>query len=867
MHLVDFPLLALIPALPLLGAALTGLFGSRLQRRWGEGVIYWPAILLPWGSFVITVAAVATLAGAGSESILYHRLWSWFHVGWLNAELAFQMDRLSAVMCLVVTFVGSLIHVYSRGYMKRDPGFWRFFSHLNLFMFAMLVLVLGDNFLVMFIGWEGVGLCSYLLIGFWYRETKNAIAGMKAFIVNRIGDFGFSLGVFLLFWGLAAAPGPLGHKIFYTMPSGTSSVDSGSSGATVAAGQGLQGAPASERSYKEWPAAQRGLPNAGMPRRSNVVGAGAGNGGAASPESGPGGTSSGGTARGLSNPSAGIGGTAANEPPIHDAVIPGVRPGSRLPSEGAKEQAEPAPLTSITFREVQQILADPTRRDLILNEKVLGIGLITLVCLLLFVGATGKSAQIPLYVWLPDAMAGPTPVSALIHAATMVTAGVYMVARLHFLFACSSTAMTVVATVGAVTGLFAATIGLFQNDIKKVLAYSTVSQLGFMFLAVGVGAYWVGIFHLVTHAFFKACLFLGSGSVILGCHHEQDMRKMGGLRKLMPITSVTYLLAACAIAGFPFFSGFFSKDEILWKAFDSGNILLPGHGIILWALAAAAALCTSFYMFRSYYMTFSGEYRGGAGHGATDMHGAKAEGRGAAGHAAPGQPADAGHGAHGHLPQESPRSMTWVLAILGVLAVAGGWIGLPHLWGLPNLLEKWLEPVFGSSAPLVFSAGHGSGAEWGLMLFSVVIALGGFGLARWLYLASRNPIPGRLLQNPNPLVRGFYRTVYNKYYVDELYQATFVNGSVGLSRLLALFDRSVIDGLVNFCGTVGRALSTAQGFIDSRVVDGAVNLVGSTAMQAGRSVRKIETGRIQSYVFGLTVGAVLLVVLGYVLAR
>ena len=817
MHLVPFPLLALIPLFPLLGAAYCGLVGCGLFKKYGEGAIHWPAILLPWGSFVVTTIAVVTLAGAGHGVVLHQRLWDWFRIGSLSVDAAFQIDRLSAVMCLVVTFVGSLIHVYSRGYIKGDASYWRFFSNLNLFMFSMLVLVLGDNLLVMFVGWEGVGLCSYLLIGFWYRERKNAAAGMKAFVVNRVGDYGFTLGVFLLFWGLAAAPAGLLR---------------GQGGEPVAA--------------------------------ARVHDVASGHGEAATP--------------------AGEHGTAVGEPAgaagEHGAAV-------SHGTEGAEgTEAGPTPASSVTFREIERIMEDPARRDAVLNQKVLGFGLITLVCLLFFVGATGKSAQLPLYVWLPDAMAGPTPVSALIHAATMVTAGVYMVARLHFLFACSPVAMTVVATVGALTALFAATIGLFQYDIKKVLAYSTVSQLGFMFVAVGVGAYWVAIFHLVTHAFFKACLFLGSGSVILGCHHEQDMRKMGGLRKLMPITAVTYLLSACAIAGFPFFSGFFSKDEILWKAFDSGNMLLPGGGIILWVLAATAALCTSFYMFRSYYMTFSGTYRGAQGPGTHDAHVVKGvpdvravkgapeahdshavKGAARDSHAAAGMSdTHDAHGSHGHsLPKESPRSMTWVLAILGGLAVVGGYMGLPILWGLPNAFESWLEPVFEGSHHLIRSAERGHGAEWGLMLFSVVIAFSGFFLARWLYKDAKSPIPGRLLASRNGLVQGFHRVVFNKYYVDEAYQASFVNGTVGLSGLLSWFDRTIIDGIVNLAGTAGRFCSSIQGWIDTNIVDGAVNLVASLSMRAGRSLRRVQTGRIQNYVLGLTAGAVVLVVIGFLL--
>jgi NADH-quinone oxidoreductase subunit L len=756
MHLQSFPLLFLIPLLPAVGALWNGLVGLRVQRRFGEPGVFWPAVVLPWGSFVIAAAAFLSLAGAGHGAALHQRLWSWIPVGVLQADVAFTMDRLSGVMALIVTFVGSLIHVYSIGYMRKDPSYWRFFCYLNLFMFAMLVLVLADNFLLMFVGWEGVGLCSYLLISFWYQDREKAAAGMKAFVVNRVGDFGFSLGLFLLFWGLAAAP--------------------------------LSGAVAG---------------HAAAPAAHEV----------AAPEGhGP--------AGGAAHPAEG-----------HQLAA----------AEAHAAEPETTAPTSVAFRDLERLLQDPGKRAGVLDARVLGISLLTLAALLLFVGATGKSAQIPLYVWLPDAMAGPTPVSALIHAATMVTAGVYLVARLHFVFALSPTAMTVVASVGALTALFAATIGLFQYDIKKVLAYSTVSQLGFMFVAVGVGAYWVGIFHLMTHAFFKACLFLGSGSVIVGCHHEQDMRRMGGLRKLMPITGATYLVACAAIAGFPFFSGFFSKDEILWKTFDSGNLLLPGGGLILYVLAALAALGTSFYMFRSYYMTFSGAYRGAEG--------------------------DAAHGGHGHhgVPQESPRSMTVVLVVLAVLAVVGGYVGLPKLWRLPNAFERWLEPVFAGSEHHIRSAGHGHGAEWGLMLFSIAVAFAGFLAARALYRDARSPVPGRLLASPNPLVRGVHRTVFNKYYVDEAYRAAVIDRSLQLSRALAWWDVRVIDGIVNLCGAIGRLFGMLQGWIDFFFVDGLVNGVGAVVARAGRGLRRIQTGRIQSYVYSLTAGAVVLVLLGYLL--
>jgi NADH-quinone oxidoreductase subunit L len=369
-----------------------------------------------------------------------------------------------------------------------------------------------------------------------------------------------------------------------------------------------------------------------------------------------------------------------------------------------------------------------------------------------------------------------------------------------------------------------------------------------MFVAVGVGAYWVANFHLVTHAFFKACLFLGSGSVINGCHHEQDMRRMGGLKKLMPITGATYLIACAAIAGFPLLSGFFSKDEILWKAFDSGNILLPGGGIVLYVIAAIAALGTSFYMFRSYYMTFTGEYRGAS----------------AQAHAT----ADAHAGAHGHnaLPHESPRTMTVVLVILAALAIVGGYVGLPMLWRLPNLFERWLEPVFAGSAHRILSAERGEGAEWVLMLFSVVLAIGGFLVARALYRDARSQVPARLLANPNRLVRGVHRTIFNKYYVDEAYKAAVVDRSLQLSNWLAWGDSRLIDGLVNLCGRIGQAFSMVQGWIDNHFVDGLVNLVGNGIARGGRGLRRVQTGRIQSYVFTLTAGAVALVVLAYLLA-
>jgi NADH-quinone oxidoreductase subunit L len=735
--MTDFRALALIPLAPLLGAVYNGLLGSRMQARFGKPAVHIPAVALPAISFAVTVAAFAKMVSLPAEErSLFCHLWNWLPVGGLDAGLAFIMDPLTLVMCFVVTFVGTLIHVYSIGYMRDEPGYWRFFSYLNLFMFSMLVLVLGDNFVLMFVGWEGVGLCSYLLISFWYKEHKNAVAGMKAFIVNRIGDFGFMLGVFLLFWGMQ---GDWSQGRFQPQP--------------VAASAGA---------------------------------------------------------------------VSAQQP----------------------ESSVAAPAAGLTFRNVRERLTDPAFREAFIQKKVFGISLVALIGTLLFIGAMGKSAQLPLYVWLPDAMAGPTPVSALIHAATMVTAGVYMVARLNFIFALSPFVMTWIAVIGVLTAVFAATIGFFQHDIKKVLAYSTISQLGFMFIAVGVGAYGVGIFHLMTHAFFKACLFLGAGSVIVGCHHEQDMRKMGGLKKLMPVTAATYFIACCAIAGFPLTSGFFSKDEILWKAFNAGNLILPGGGIAVWVLGALAAVGTSFYMFRSYYMTFSGEYRGAD----------RAHDRETGAHAEP----------H-HAPKESPRSMTVVLIALAALSLIGGLAGLPELWHLPNCLQQWLEPVFAGTAGLIRDAGHGASAEWALMALSIGLALTGWQLARWLYLDNRNPIPQKLYASRTAWVHGIHTLVYNKYYVDEIYNATVVKAVMQLRLALDWFDRTVVDGLVNVTRPIVLALAWLHGKTDSHVVDGAVNGTASMISDAGGVLCLLQTGNIRTYLYVAMAGGIVLILASYVL--
>jgi NADH-quinone oxidoreductase subunit L len=543
-------------------------------------------------------------------------------------------------------------------------------SYLNLFLFSMLMLIMGENLLLMFVGWEGVGLCSYLLIGFWYTDHANADAGKKAFITNRVGDFGFLLGIFFILYALNT----------------------------------------------------QGLP------------------------------------------------------------------------------------MSLSFEDLQANAGKFSE-------------LATIIGLLLFVGAAGKSAQVPLYVWLPDAMAGPTPVSALIHAATMVTAGIYMVARMNFIYAQSPMAMTVVTAIGAITALFAATMGFAQNDIKKVLAYSTVSQLGYMFMGVGVGAYAAGLFHVITHAFFKACLFLGSGSVIHALHHEQDTRKMGGLLKKMPITGWTFALSTAAIAGFPLLSGFFSKDEILWKVFSNQTTLIPGW--VFWLVGVAGAMCTAFYMVRVYALTFTGTYRGEP----EDRHGHDDHGHD-----------DHGHGHHGGVKykdiHESPWTMTLPLVVLAFGAVFGGLLGLPH-WmpGHPtNQFDHWLEPVFESAKGLKFL--DNTSLELGLMAVSVGLAALSALVAWHMYAGKGKHLPGQIAERIRPL----YTLVFNKYYVDELYAAIIVRPIKAFAR----FSWRVID----------------DGLIDGVLVNGPANLVHLT----GRVVRLFTTGDVQRYAFFVLGGVWLLVV-------
>ena len=596
----------LIVLFPLLGFLCIGLFGSKIKSEKLIGTIGSAAVAMP---FLIAVAIFVEMLSfpPGERQHIVH-LFEWISAGSFSVNAAFQVDQLSIVMTLIVTGVGSLIHIYSIGYMHGDRGFWRFFAYLNLFIFAMLTLVLADNFLLMFVGWEGVGLCSYLLIGFWYEKNfekgTTGDAAKKAFIVNRVGDFGFLLGMFLIFT-------TFGSLNFETVFSAASVFSRGNS-------------------------------------------------------------------------------------------------------------------------------------------------TITWITLLLFVGATGKSAQIPLYVWLPDAMAGPTPVSALIHAATMVTAGVYMVARSSILFALSPVTMDVVAIIGVMTAFYAATIGLVQNDIKKVLAYSTISQLGYMFLGLGVGAFASGIFHVMTHAFFKALLFLGSGAVIHAMHDEQDIQKMGGLKQYLPTTYKTFLVGAIAISGIPPLAGFFSKDEILWKAFSDGS---P----ILWLVGAAGAGLTAFYMFRLVSLTFEGSPR-------FDEH-------------------------HLH-PHEAPKTMTIPLVILAVLSVVGGFVGIPESLGGGNRFEHFLEPVFERANSKMLMPYHEvSAMEYILMAVSVAIAVTGIFFARKVYLERKE-----IAERTSARFFRIYTLLLNKYFVDEFYDAAVVTPiATGSEKLLwKRLDVDIIDGLINF---------------------------------------------------------------------
>ena len=649
----------LIPFFPALGFIINSAFGRRAPKTF----VSWVACLALFCSFLTAVAIFYQFSELPAAARVFERdLYTWISSGELNVSIGFRIDPLSLIMCLVVTGVGFLIHVYSVGYMHDDPGFKRFFIYLNLFVFMMLLLVTGNNILLMFVGWEGVGLCSYLLIGFWYEKDSAADAGKKAFIVNRVGDFGFLAGIFFLFVALGA--------------------------------QGI------------W---------------------------------------------------------------------------------------------TLKFSEIQS------------NAHLLNGTIVTVITLLFFVGATGKSAQLPLYVWLPDAMEGPTPVSSLIHAATMVTAGVYMIARLNYLFTMAPDTMFIIALVGALTAFFAASIGFAQYDIKKVLAYSTISQLGFMFVAVGVGAYTAGIFHLMTHAFFKGLLFLGAGSVMHAMGGELDLRKMGGLWKKIPVTYGTFFIACLAIAGIPGFSGFFSKDEILWQAFSA-----PRGSTFIWLLTAITAGMTAFYMFRLFFGIFHGKCNASE---------------------------EVKHHIH-----ESPPVMTVPLAILAALSLIGGYVGIPHILGGANHIHEFLAPVFGPAAQHASTGGHfsfisaawaaaesgaheSSSLELALMVLSVAIALVGITVAYVFYLRSPD-LPRRFTAK----FAGFYNWVHNKYFVDELYEFLFVRGILKAGAfLLRVVDLSLIEGLVNGSAKV--------------------------LQQSGAKLRRLETGFVQQYAIGIIAGAI--IVAGY----
>jgi len=626
----------LIPFIPGASTLVLAVFGKWLPKKY----VSYQACLSVLASFVISVVSFLGLLKVSPENLpLVKTLFGWIISGVFSANLSFQLDPLSTIMALVVTGVGFLIHVYSVGYMAHDKGYTRYFTYLNLFTFAMLILVMASNIVLMFVGWEGVGLCSYLLIGFWFEKDSAASAGKKAFIVNRIGDAAFILGIFFILINLGSGE----------------------------------------------------------------------------------------------------------------------------------------------FRAINEAI----------GGGLVSQGLATLIALLLFVGATGKSAQIPLYVWLPDAMEGPTPVSALIHAATMVTAGVYMVSRMNLLFTLSGVAAQVVALVGALTAIYAATMALTQNDIKRVLAYSTISQIGYMFIGCGVGAYAAGMFHLYTHAFFKSLLFLAAGSVMHALSGELDMRKMGGLRKYLPLTYPTFLIGAIAIAGVPFLSGFFSKDAILTQAFAQRQYFI-------WALGIMGAVLTAFYMFRLIFLTFFGQER-----------------------------LDAQARAHLH---ESPRVMTLPLVILAFFSVLAGYVGLPVVLGeKANLFTRFLEPVFqpGHEAGLTMSM------EWLLILISVAVALCGIYIAYLFYLKSPH--------SPHRLVSRFprvYKLLYNKYYVDEIYNAVFVNPTVkGSEAVYDNFDLKVIDGTIN--GT-----AAATGF-------------------TGKALSLFQSGLVKDYALALLLGVILF--LGYLL--
>jgi NADH-quinone oxidoreductase subunit L len=645
MHEIGY--LHLIPLLPLLGAAVNLILGKRLPRS----VVHFVACGAVFAAATLALNVVFVdlyplwKAGRAGVPAVGQTVYTWLHAGDFTLDLRLVVDPLAGVMILVVTVVGFFIHVYSMGYMAHEPDYPRFFGYLNLFTGSMLILVLGDSLPVMFVGWEGVGLCSYLLIGFWYQKDHNAFCGRKAFIVNRIGDFGFLLGMFLVF----------------------------------------------------------------------------------------------------------------------------------------------VTADTLSMSELR------SKADLFRTVAWLGMPVAFWVGLLLFVGATGKSAQLPLYVWLPDAMAGPTPVSALIHAATMVTAGVYLVARMNFIYVLSPAVMAIVAVVGALTALFAATMGFAQNDFKKVLAYSTISQLGFMFAAVGVGAFSAGIFHLYTHAFFKACLFLCAGSVMHAMGDRGDIREMGGLRWRTPLTHATFLLSTIAIAGIVPWSGFFSKGAILAGAFGAENPAFHAVGMVVWVLLLAAAMCTAFYMFRLYYLVFSGECR-----------------------------ADEQTKQHIH---ESPPAMTIPLMVLAGGAVIGGLIGITMVPRI-DLISQWLAPVFGTGHGAAGAHHLSLGTELGLEAVALVIAGAGIGIAWRLYNGGYTDTVKSLVVS----LRVVHKVVFNKYYVDELYELLVVRPLRGLAYLC----HRVVDAFV----------------IDLVIVNGSAWAVDFL----GRGAKRLQSGDVQRYLVAILVG-------------
>jgi NADH-quinone oxidoreductase subunit L len=707
-----------IPLLPAFGAAMMFFFGRRAPKAWVNAVCVGVVVL----AFLWSVGAVSEFVASGQHSV-EQNVYTWLGddsgrlafttVGGAPAsfkvQVGFLLDPLSSIWLLFVTGVGMLIHIYSTGYMAHEGGYYRFFGYLNLFMFSMLTLILANNYVLMFVGWEGVGLCSYLLIGFYFHKHSASTAANKAFIVNRIGDAGVIMGTFTVMW------------LFGTV------------------------------NFSQ--------------------------------------------------------------------------------------------VTHFANANAAALLADP---------KIARI--LTLATIALFVGACGKSAQLPLYVWLPDAMEGPTPVSALIHAATMVTAGVYMVARSNALFVLAPKSMAIVAVVGALTAIFAASIGLVQNDIKRVLAYSTVSQLGYMFLALGVGAFTAGVFHVFTHAFFKALLFLGSGSVIHAMSGEQDMRNMGGLRKYIPITFATMFIGTLAIAGFPGLAGFFSKDEILWQAWSSHG----GAFRALWYLAYPTALMTAFYMFRLIYLTFYGEKR-------------------------------MSHEVEHHL-HESPKSMTVPLVILAICSIFAGYLGMPHAIGkyigVTNRFERFLEPVFDHkvevahaenaavapehappNGPLSTEAHHetaegeeGGAIEYGLMGLSIAACFIGWFAANRAYGKAAKGYSEPIEAAAPPI----YRTLFNKYWVDELYDYLFTGrrklgpvrlGAQGVGDALWKFDANVIDGGVNGTAWLTRLTSTVSSWFDKWVIDGfGVNGPAYVTRALSLPVRFVQWGLMQWYALVMVIG-------------